>query len=168
MIDALTQGAQTKDAVAAIAALKTTTPPAPGAAACEPAAQPSPVAGDPSWVATLPPDGTYRAEVTFDDLVANGATKGYASGNAYTWTWTIENGVSTFSFDPAKPCDTEATVDEHVVRLRFIEGNCDEETVDLQWEPTDDGIHMTVLALDPPSSFANERALLDRDWQRIE
>ena len=158
---ALESGEATRDAVAAIRALKDETAAAPGAAACEPGAQPTPAASAAAWVPSVAPDGVYRAEMTRAEV----------GDSAGTWTWTISGGETTLTWSgrPGQTCHPTTTLTDDAWQLTFADGTfCLEEVADLHWQEADDGIAVTLAGITPPSLYRGEAPWYDRVWRRIE
>ena len=149
------------DAVASVAAQ----PPA----SAEPAASGNPATSD--FVGTAPPDGAYSAEITYDDLVAKGASAEFAQGNQGTWTWTF--GPGTFALlhtgHPSGDAETcsgtyESIPGEPTVLgwSRRVATAC-EYHGDILWAPEADGIRIQELpTTDPSDAFTDITAYFDR------
>ena len=45
------------------------------------------------FVGTNPPDGSYRADVDYLDLVSSGAATSFAQANQEPWIWTFHEGT---------------------------------------------------------------------------
>ena len=163
------------EAIDAIRALKETVKPAPGPTACgptlEPAASTRPQRDTISYLGTLPPNGTYRADITVESLLAAGASPHFAERNAPLATLTFANGVVTWVADQALPCygdvssDGQAFVITEQVTDTCIGGS-------FMWRDVPDGIALVWLQPTdgswPPQDITDVAAFFDRDWTRIE
>jgi TRAP-type C4-dicarboxylate transport system substrate-binding protein len=129
--------------VAAIERLKETTEPGPLAVACNAAPIPTsmPVAGG-AAIATLPPEGTYRATIPSDALIAVGVPAALAKDGAVQ-TLVIKDSTLTVT-DPVGSCGADLQVRGDTVRLQWIRarGNCDGED-DIRWQL--DGDQLSIL-----------------------
>ena len=175
IVDAMAQDAATSTTIDAIRALKTSVEPAPAVEACSAAAVPSQQPTELTGFSTSrPPDGTYRIQLTAEDLLAAGAPARYASDNALTWTltlagdhWTGEgrNGSRVLR------CAGTTTAVEGGTRMSTTQdGGCGFD-YDIVWREAGDGIELHLLAVggDPNySDMASERAAMDRVWTRID
>lgn len=153
-----------------IRALKATTTSWPAAKACNGAAQPTVQPEDMTGSrGDAIPNGTYRAEVTVEELVKAGADFGWASRNAGTNTWTFADGTVTTTLNGGRPCPSTATLVDG--GIKFATGpneSCGLGGI-IRWVPTDDGIRMILV----PSSITDPDAVsyaawLGVDWVRIE
>jgi hypothetical protein len=131
-------------------------------------------AGDPAltgFVGTVPPNGTYRAGITSEDLVAKGASPEFAQQNQGTWTWTLTDGTFALLQSPnTEGCSgTYESIDGTLVRMATtVETECGFRG-DILWAPEPDGIRFqglsTVDASDAPADIA---AYFDRVFVRVE
>jgi hypothetical protein len=158
--------------IADIEALKTVTPASPHAEPCGPTrALEYPISDATGYRGVLPPDGSYRAEITVGDLLARGSSRTFAEWNSGLTTWTFEGGEAIFeamNVDGPHRCHTTmVSVDGQLVRLTTTFGSCD-VTLDFLWRPESDGISMLLLAPPghtwSPETFADSEALLERRW----
>ncbi len=164
-------------AVEAIRQLKATTPASPGADACSPGPESSLEPIDTTgFTGTLPPSGTFRTTVTADELIAAGASPGFATNNAATWTLTFDgdqwNGSGSRPDRALMTCSGTMTSDgTKVVMNNEVDNGCGWYDV-LVWRETGDGLDLRVLELTFPSytpqDLKDERAANDRVWTRIE
>jgi TRAP-type C4-dicarboxylate transport system substrate-binding protein len=162
--------------IADIDALKAVTPTSHRAEPCGPTrAVGYPVSDTTGYRGDLPPDGSYRAELTFQALLDRGASRTTAEWNAGLTTWTFKDGEVTFeaiNIDGHHRCHaTMESVEGRLVRLTTTFGSCD-VTLDFLWRPEPDGISM--LLLEPPpghawslQTFVDNQALLEQRWIAI-
>ena len=175
VVEDLAQDPATAAAIEAIAELKATTPRSPAAKPCGPAPVASTVPSDlTGFSATFPPDGTYRIAPTVEDLIAAGASRQYAGGNAQTWTLTIAGDAWTGegrTGSQTATCAGTSTPVEGAVRMSTVQdGGCGFD-YDIVWREAENGIELRVLAVggDPDyPDIASERALNERVWVRID
>jgi hypothetical protein len=134
---------------------------------------PSEAPGESAFIGDrFPPDGTYRAELTEDDLVARGASPTYAAQNAGVWTATITGDRWTMAYDRTDAtCAGTATIVGDVIRWTD-DLNADmgcTGAVDWRWRPEADGIRTQFVpsGTETPADLANYRAFNDRVWIRV-
>jgi len=170
----------TKQLIVDIRALKASMPPAAGTDA-------KPCAGDNAFVPAptlatsdgvgysgeVPPDGTFRAELTFEGLVAQGATDEWAGANAGVWTWTFRDGRYHYIDQNDLACDgTLRSVEGRFFHLELDAGqsaNC--VGGDFLWKEEADGIRLATLHMPEDTSardFWDVYRWLDRVWVRID
>lgn len=169
----------TRQLIADIRALKAATPVSAGTAAkpCvgSNAFVPAPTSATSDGVGYLPdvpPSGTYRAELTVDGLLAQGATEEWARMNAGVWTWTLLDGRYHYVDQGGLQCDgTYRTVDGRYFRMDVDPGqsvNC--IGGDFLWKPEPDGIRLATLHI-PDGTSAQDYwdifRFFDRVWIRI-
>jgi TRAP-type C4-dicarboxylate transport system substrate-binding protein len=159
--------------IADIEALKAVTPAAPPAEPCGPdQVIHYPIAPTAGYRGDLPPEGSYRADITAKELLARGASGTTAEWNAGLTTWTFEDGEAFFeamNIDGLHQCRaTMESVDGRLVRLTTTFGSCD-VTLDFLWRPEPGGISM--LLLEPPpghawslQTFIDNQALVQQRW----
>jgi hypothetical protein len=131
-----------------------------------------PVSDRTGYRADLPPDGTYRADISPEDLIAKGVSGEWANENSGVFTIAFKEGVYSFHHPASDPCQgTYESVGESVL-LRSAPDGC-APTFNILWRPDGDGIAM-LLAVPtedawPMIDFTNIQAHLeDRVWTRIE
>ena len=160
-------------AIEAIQALKKAVPPAPGAGPCGPApvetAQAYQSPDTTGYVGTLPPDGTYRADVREEDLLAADASPRFAEVQAKLYTLTFEADTALWTEGDRSPCENDATSDGTSFSIRErIADTC--LGGDYLWREVPGGIEL--LPLLPPNMAAQDAidmtALFHRVWTRIE
>jgi C4-dicarboxylate-binding protein DctP len=169
----------TRQLIADIRALKAATPVSAGMSAkpCvgNNAFVPAPTSATSDGVgysADVPPNGTYRAELTVDGLLAQGATEEWARGNAGVWTWTLLDGRYHYVDQGGLQCDgTYRAVDGGYFRMEVDPGqsvNC--IGGDYLWKPEPDGIRLAALHI-PDGTSAQDYwdifRFFDRVWIRI-
>ena len=149
-----------KAAIDRIGALKEAAGPAAAPTACEPSAGSSP---EPSGsLATLPPNGSYRAETTVQQLLDAGASIGYANDNAGVTTITFKDGMLALQWaTDLHLCQAELTLKGDVIHLHWRSGCVGD--VDFQWQPTADGIRTIPVRTGIPA----DRAGWDHVWQTV-
>ena len=129
----------TKGSIERIQTLKDGLPAQPAATACEPPAAPTTSPRLDASPASLPPNGSFRAETTIQELLDHGASSPYAKDNAGVITITFLDGTASFlweGFPP--PCHADLTVVADHVHWAWRPG-CSGD-LDFQWEPVDGGI----------------------------
>jgi S-formylglutathione hydrolase FrmB len=118
--------------------------------------------------AMLPPDGTYQAQVSAEDLRAAGAYPGDDRFLAGTATWTFDDGffsIGSGQLDP-ETCGGYYRAVGTVVRLTFSSQNCGGMD-DFRFVPSGDGSTMSAefVTCGPQGcNFRTDRALFDRVW----
>lgn len=157
--------------------------PSPGAGTCGPPVD-SEVAGlvsDTSgFRGSLPPDGSYRATITADELLAEGVDPRWARDNAGTFTWTFEAGSAeaasvTLEADPFGGVPCTGTAQSEGGQLVYLDtlvgGSCDLD-FSIVWRPVSDGIEMVLVAPHwegTASEFEDlQRHLEGRTWLRLD
>jgi TRAP-type C4-dicarboxylate transport system substrate-binding protein len=168
----------TKQLIADIRTLKGSTPASAGtvASACvggnafvpEPTSATSDGVG---FSGEVPPNGTFRAELTYDGLIAQGATPEWARGNAGVWTWTYLDGrFHTDQYDLS--CDgTYRTVDGKYFHME-VDADQSVNCVggDFVWKHEADGIRLATLHIPAETSAQDYWDIfrwIDRIWIKI-
>ena len=168
----------TKQLIADIRALKSSTPTSEGtvAAACagDNAFVPAPTSATSDGVGfsgAVPPNGTYRAELTYDGLIAQGATPEWARGNSGVWTWNFVDGKYSYTVRKDEPCyGTYHTVDG---KYFHMDVDTDQSTTclggDFVWKQEPDGIRLATDISEGTSAtdFWDIYRWLDRVWIKI-
>jgi len=162
----------TKALVEDIRALKASTPTSASAAACGTDAGPAPsdsTGNTTDYRGTAFPEGSYRAVLTTNGLMAQGATAAWAAANAGVYTWTFRDGKVTWG--TGKGCEgTYESVNGGFVRL--ITGGSDacDAQMDLLWSLDADGIRFVQIHLAELSAqdFKDISIFMDRRWTKIE
>jgi TRAP-type C4-dicarboxylate transport system substrate-binding protein len=176
--DAMEQDPFTKQVIADITTLKAATPASPGAGTCVPvvaAASPSfPVSDTTGHVATTPPNGTYRVDLTLDGLVARGMARDSAARNAGTWTWTWTDGQWHAVHERTSERCSGSYASEGDAFIRFVtldpvDLGCGMDS-DVVWKL--DGDQMSLIFLGSPYAttthgWADERAFYEQVWTRV-
>ena len=135
-----------------------------------------PVSDTTGYLGTLPPDGSFRAELTVEDMVAGGSSPQWAAANAGTTTWTFGDGQAALeatNVDGFHRCTAPmSSVGGEFVRLGATTGNCG-ITFDFMWRPEPTGISLLVVA--PPADygwtlkdFTDFRPSFELVWTRVE
>jgi TRAP-type C4-dicarboxylate transport system substrate-binding protein len=174
LTDALATDPVTGELMAAVEALRAETPVAPDAGVCEPDQAPLyPISDTSDTYGTLPPDGSYRAEVTYDDLVAKGADPSWSTANAGTMTWTFAGDTVTQLVDGRAPCSGTALSRGGAFVSLVTDGGDQPCDLDLSfvWRPTPDGVAFVLVAPESPwtvDDFTTVQAHLEREWVRID
>jgi TRAP-type C4-dicarboxylate transport system substrate-binding protein len=141
----------------AIEALKSSTPRSAPVAACsyEDGATPYPATDTTGWTGALPTDGSYRAEITYDDLVSKGVTPARAIANAGTSTWTFKDGGATLTnVQAGSPSSCSATTElspdgSNTIMTDIPGGQCGIGSR-YAWKPVEGGIQLLVVV--PPGA----------------
>lgn len=178
VIEALSVDRFTAELVSDIEAIMSavTTRSAPPAA-CSPGALSVsyPASDRTGYLGSLPPEGSYRAELTVEGLTAGGSSRAFAVANAGLTTWAFRRGVATLeatNLDGLHRCTAPMTsVDGEFVRLGESTGNCG-ITFDFVWRPEPGGISIVLL---PPADgswslkdFTDFRPSIELVWSRVE
>jgi hypothetical protein len=118
------------------------------------------------------PNGTFRAELTVDGLLAQGATEEWARMNSGVWTWTFLDGKYHYIEQGGNRCDgTYRTVDGKYFQMEVDAGqsvNC--VGGDFLWKPEPDGIRLATLHIPDGTSAQDYWDIfrwLDRVWIKI-
>jgi hypothetical protein len=124
-----------------------------------------------AFVGTVPPDGTYSAEITSEDLVAKGASPEFAQQNQGTWTWTFADGAYALLQSPnSEGCSgTYESIEGTLVRMATtVETECGYRG-DILWAPEPDGIRFQELpTVGASDDLADMTAYFDRVFVRVE
>jgi TRAP-type C4-dicarboxylate transport system substrate-binding protein len=154
-----------------IRALKAQTTASPGASPCSQAsASPTsfPTPDTTGYAGTMVPDGVYRANITKDDLLSQGADAKFADLNWGVKTLTFANGRVSLNQgeNGGAPCyGTATSVDGKVVRLVTESGGCGFDG-DYVWREQGDGI--ALILTDAGGATLGDRAYFSRVWTRIQ
>ena len=113
----------------------------------------------------LPPNGTWRIQHTAEELTDRGVSRDFASINAGTWTWTLEDGTWRLTHDVrSEHCSGTAVVVDGVIRLATPgAGNTCNLDGDIRWRLDDAGqLYLNWVA----DTFApgNPAVLRDNDF----
>jgi hypothetical protein len=133
--------------------------------------KPCAITGPADATAVLPPDGTYTADITPEDLAAAGGRGEDASVLAYPTTWTFAGGSFSITSDgiPEGECVGTATGAGNVMRLTF-------EDKDTCWGQDDvavtlDGPDMTLVWVGCGTAEQcnprTDRSWFERTWSRV-
>jgi hypothetical protein len=175
--EALAADPLTAELITAVEGRKAAAERSPIAATCgRDVASAFPVSETTGYLGTLPPPGSYRAELTADELLARGSSPGFATANAGLTTWTFtQDGASleAHNADGVHRCSAPmSSVEGDLVHLGVSSGGCG-ITFDFLWRPEPDGISM--LLLEPPPAdrwtvkdFTDFQPLVERVWTRVE
>jgi TRAP-type C4-dicarboxylate transport system substrate-binding protein len=124
------------------------------------------------YLTDVPPDGTYRAELTVGGLLAQGATEEWARGNAGVWTWTLLGGRYHYVDQGGLECDgTYREVDGGYFRME-VDARQSVNCIggDYLWKPEPDGIRLATLHI-PDGTSAQDYwdifRFFDRVWIKI-
>lgn len=154
-IDALRADPLTAQLIDDITQLKATVTRGPKAQPCDPptGTELYPVADPTGYQATMPPAGSYRADVTVETQVANGVEDRWAALNQGVSTFTFTEDTVTFQAqNPDGPhrCTAQATPTPDGRAIHLVtdpSGSCTID-MDILWKPDGDGIRM-ILSADP-------------------
>jgi hypothetical protein len=175
VLDTMRADSTTAALLASIEDLKARMVPTPPATPCDGGAMAMasmpPVLDLEGYRGTLPPDGTYRAEITEQDMLERGASAGFARANAAVVTWTFADGAYTFQqgTDTA-PCPGTVSSDEAVVQVVEEPGHpCGMGGI-FVWRSEPGGIALALPSLDgmTPLDAADLKAYFERTWTRID
>lgn len=170
--DRLTADPLAAKAIEAIRALKATTTRSPGAQACEPPPVPSlapvPTFDLSQYQGTLPPDGTYRTDVTTEDLVRRHADARFATVQAGVYTLVFQGDTVLFQQGNTAFCPNGASSDGTVFSIREqVPDTC--LGGDYKWREVPGGIELVPLVDGwPHQDQLDFIALFNRVWTRIE
>lgn len=167
--------------IAAIRELKANTPAAPGAEACKTATtqeSSAPSSDTEGWSGGLPPNGVYRNDVTYEDLVARGAAPEFARNNAGWMTWTINDEKIDIDMHwedlegKTGDCTHPYSSTGDVLQVTIPVGSCSPTgfTLEMNWrEHTDGGLEFLVLSASEPALqfLLDMKALFNRVWQKV-
>ena len=172
VIDRLMADAATASAIAAIRELAKETEPAPGMHACEPivVSEPSQSPRAVGTPASLPPTGTWRVELTDDEMLAAGAKPGNNVGGVITWTFAGDHATyqASYSDGGQEVCEAEMQPTGDLVRFVYV-GRCAPEIDSIQWSLEDDGLHLALVDIAGQAELAwNQAYLRAKPWQRVE
>ncbi len=161
----------TKAIVDDIRELKATTPATAPAAECQPPQRQGPPTEIDQTPALPLPGGTYRAVITAEDLMSRGVSATLAPKGAATYFLTVEGTDVVLHLEgdpPENDCTFPTEVVDSVVHMTLAP--CwDENSLDLQWRPGEDGaLDLTVVGVDPVWLFGDNSAWLSRTWERVE
>ena len=170
----------TKQLIADIRALKATTPASAStaAAACVGgnAFVPAPTSATSDGVGfsgDAPPNGTFRAELTYDGLIAQGATPEWARMNSGVWTWTFLDGKYHYTEHDNLPCQGKYRTIEGKYFHMEVDADQSVNCVggDFLWKQEPDGIRLAALNI-PEGTSAQDYwdifRFFDRVWIKIE
>jgi hypothetical protein len=121
---------------------------------------------------TLPPAGTYRVELSKDDIARGGADEAYAAGNAGPWTLTFAGDRWELRRrSPDEDCSgtLEARPEGYVRALTVHDGGCGFD-YDFVWRSDEEGLTLVAVGLPFPATvqdFLNERSYSDQTWIRV-
>lgn len=172
--DRLESDPLTATALAAIRALKASTPPSPVTGACGPkesaTATIPPV--EPGPPATLIPDGTYRQVLTKADLVAGGAGTTFAGNNAGIWALELKGSQGSWTLQhpsgDTETCPLTQSIEDDLLRLTFAT-SC-YGWIDFRW--TLDGDQLSLTSLDHASGLkvelVNDDTIFGGPWTKVE
>lgn len=133
-----------------------------------PSASPSAAA---AWVTDrLPPDGGYRVVLDRQDLLDRGASATFASDNTGIWTWTLDGGTWTLGSEKANElCRGTYQLTDGAIDVADGGGGCS-FAGRYQWREAPDGIELHVVSIPEavPGTLQDNRAAIDRVWQRVQ
>lgn len=162
--------------IAAIRALKASTTPSAGAAACAPVAteqSPAPAAESQTWSPGLPPNGVWQATLTVDDLVRMGDLRSTAADWAGVRTLTFQDGTFLNVFDNGHgftgKCQAHYAVVDDFVRFTFFSDidECPGEIDDIQWRIDAEGLHLHLVDIQNSQPVENRAYLEAKPWQEV-
>jgi TRAP-type C4-dicarboxylate transport system substrate-binding protein len=164
-------------AVASIGDLKSGIAAPAAMAGCEAPTPSVPVTDPTGYLGTTPPNGSYRAVLSADDLAARGASSVFIASNAGTFTYTFDHGHVRLDWigeaGNEESCAGTVDSDGTRVRLRHTDDPDCFADIDILWRPDGDGIR--ILLLPPPPEFMDVlrqdyidlRAALERTWHKV-
>jgi TRAP-type C4-dicarboxylate transport system substrate-binding protein len=118
----------------------------------------------------LPPDGRYRVTADADELMAAGASPGYAADNAGTWTWTFTGNtwdqVGETNHGPAQ-CSGTLTSDGASVRMETTPGGTCGLDYEIVWRLDGDAFLYRLVDLVQPEEWTLQDWLNEQAWYRF-
>ncbi len=152
--------------IADIQKLKANTKPAPGAAACQPAATSSE-----DWSTGLPPNGAWQVELTAEDVLRMGVPQSGVNDWVGAFTWTFQDGNAQLDYKGpggAFVCQANMAFVDDVAKLTYYSGDaCVNEVDDIQWRLDPDGLHLHLVAIQN-SNYVNNKAMYEaKPWQKV-
>jgi hypothetical protein len=120
---------------------------------------------------TLPPLGTFRAEITAEDLERRGAGHVDAVQDAGVVTVTFHGDRAVLQWDRPLDgrCEPSYGIVGDVVRFVFTGADgCEPGTYDLTFTVDGDVLRPVVVATEPPDELDATRAFFERDWLSID
>ena len=159
--------------IADIEALKSEVPASAPAAPCEDAstiADESMFTDPTAYLGTIPPPGTYRAEITEEELRALGASEGFAVANAAMVTWVIGDD-GTYSFEGVDGrCPGVIESKDGIVWTTEEPGHPCGVGGGFRWREVPEGIVMALPYFEGLSvrDVVDLKAFFERTWTRIE
>ena len=157
----------TKDSIARIQTLKDGLPNQAASTSCEPPPAPSPELG--GATASLPPNGSYRADVPAQILVDAGDTPQHAADNAGTITITFADTMATLhygGYPVSEDCHATLSVVNDYVHWAWWPG-CSGD-VDFRWTVTDGGLDLEVVQQGPIPDLKWNTAYFQRHWDKVD
>ena len=140
---------------------------APSATGSVPA--PTQIATPEATQASLLPDGSWRVDVTDQELIAAGSPVEDAHGGTYTWTFAgtrARINVESTDLGPIE-CTADAAPAPHGVALQYEDGPCGGGVDTIHWVLAADGLHLGLDAA--TSGFAANKAWTEaKVWQAVE
>jgi hypothetical protein len=179
VLEKIEQDSFNAEMIAAIRELKQSTKRAPGAMACQPditPASPEPATVPEAWSTGLPPNGTWRVELTVGDFVNKGVRRSRANEWAGTYEYVFEDGKGTHRGSGtwgSLQCPFTAELIEDFVRMTYVDlglgsYKCGDEKDDLQWRLDEVGLHFHLVV-----NYGGPQAELTvlfetKPWQKVE
>jgi TRAP-type transport system periplasmic protein len=164
------QDPQNATYIAAIRDLKANTTPSAGAEACAPVVS--------TYSGATPPNGVYSIDVTKEELMAKGASPGFADGNAGSTSMAFEDGTMQMHWESGSQsmdCTWTYTSTEGVLHLNLPANTvCSYETdlvIDTFWRVREGGgLEFLVLSTNRNNNqdLVDIRAIFERTYQKIE
>ena len=140
---------------------------APSATGSVPA--PTQIATPEATQASLLPDGSWRVDVTDQELIAAGSPVEDAHGGTYTWTFAGTRARINVEWTDLGPieCTADAAPAPHGVALQYEDGPCGGGVDTIHWVLAADGLHLGLDAA--TSGFAANKAWTEaKVWQSVE
>jgi TRAP-type C4-dicarboxylate transport system substrate-binding protein len=160
-------------AITEIRDLKAAITPAASASPCQPAptatGHPLPSYSPELYSGTIPPNGTYRANVTEEDLLSKGASPHFALVQAKVYTLGFNGNIATWQEGGDDPCLNDVTSDGTKFSIREqVRDTC--LGGDYVWREVPGGIELVPLvgADWPDQNKLDAYSLFYRTWTRID
>jgi hypothetical protein len=121
---------------------------------------------------SVPPEGTYRAEITVEELEATGASREAALNNAGVVTWAVhvDGGRITLVSEVAPDWECAYTWAQagETMDMHLQAGDCDPGVYAMTFELETDRLTPTVVSTEPARDNALVKAFFERPWIKVE
>jgi hypothetical protein len=125
-----------------------------------------------SAAAAAIPVGTYRTEITVQDLESRGVDHENAVQNAGIVTWAIDGGDSVLRWESGATagyvCPMIGTPVDAAVRFDMPSSDCDPGAYTMTLDVSGDQLRPTVVSTEPARDHALVKAFFERPWTKID